>query len=182
MESIRLQTPHTDAQWHVVYSRSRAEKKLAKELNKRGIEAYCPIRIVKKQWTDRIKSIEEVLFTSYCFVKIAAQDREKLFEVPGFVRFVYWLGAPAIVKDKDIEKIQLWLQNHSHDCIDIENIVEGDVVQISSGNFRDMQGKVLKHNKKKDCLELILESLGKKLILNLKTNTVKKVTKASVAV
>ena len=59
-----------EKKWFVVYTKSRCEKKVADLLTKKGIENYCPLNRVQKQWSDRKKIILAPLFTSYVFVRI----------------------------------------------------------------------------------------------------------------
>ena len=56
--------------WHVIYTKSKWEKKVEGLLLKSGIESWCPVQKKERQWSDRKKIIEEPLFRSYVFVKI----------------------------------------------------------------------------------------------------------------
>ncbi|HCY90719.1 MAG TPA: antitermination protein NusG, partial [Chitinophagaceae bacterium] len=47
--------------WYVVYTRPRWEKKVALNLAQKGIEHYCPLNKVRKQWSDRKKMVLEPL-------------------------------------------------------------------------------------------------------------------------
>src|SRR5258708_3075596 len=98
--------------WYAVYTKPRWEKKVSEQLAKGGIEAYCPLNKVRKKWSDRVKWVEEPLFKSYVFVRVkeAEQTQVRLFN--GVVNFVYWLGKPAMVKDKEIEIIRQFLNDH----------------------------------------------------------------------
>ena len=49
---------------------------LSKALNKIGIEAYCPVRIEMRQWSDRKKKIKTPLLPSMLLVKIPNNLRE----------------------------------------------------------------------------------------------------------
>ncbi|MEO6221006.1 MAG: transcription termination/antitermination NusG family protein, partial [Ginsengibacter sp.] len=48
--------------WYVVYTRPRWEKKIAENLLRLGIEHYCPLNKVTRQWSDRKKKVLEPLF------------------------------------------------------------------------------------------------------------------------
>jgi transcription antitermination factor NusG len=61
--------------WYAIYTRPRWEKKVNGLLEAKGIESYCPLNRVRRKWSDRIKTIEEPLFKSYVFVKIAEETR-----------------------------------------------------------------------------------------------------------
>ena len=56
--------------WHVIYTKSKWEKKVEGLLLKANIESWCPVQKKERQWSDRKKIIEEPLFRSYVFVKI----------------------------------------------------------------------------------------------------------------
>ena len=65
--------------WYVVYTKSKQEKKVAEGLKKLGIEAYCPLVTVMKQWSDRKKKVEVPLINSYVFVNIDERQRDDVF-------------------------------------------------------------------------------------------------------
>ena len=54
----------TSTWWHAVYTKPRWEKKVAALLDAKGIEYYCPLNRVVKQWSDRKKTVLEPLFKS----------------------------------------------------------------------------------------------------------------------
>ena len=95
--------------WYAIYTKSRCEKKVHTILLQKSIESYCPTTIVKKQWTDRVKKIEQPLFSSYLFVKITIDQQQQIREIAGVVNFVYWLGKPAQIKAVEIEAIKNFL-------------------------------------------------------------------------
>lgn len=144
--------------WYVIYTKPKSEKKVAKYLETAAIENYCPTVIEVKQWSDRKKRIEVPLFKSYVFVRLNEKDREKVFQFPGTVRYLYWLGKPAIVKDKEIQIIKEWLSEDCYDEFKIEGLIPGQKVQIKSGAFKNQEG-MIKHVGPKR-LSLILDNLG----------------------
>lgn len=96
--------------WFAVYTKSRCEKQVAQSLAAAGVECYCPLNKVKKQWSDRTKWVEEPLFRSYVFVNIDyAKQQTIIRQQKNVVNFVYWLGNPAIVQDREIEEIKHFL-------------------------------------------------------------------------
>ena len=144
--------------WYVLYTKPRQEKKTALLLRQNGFEAYCPIRIELKQWSDRKKLVETPLFNSYIFVNVQEKDRTKVLSVPGVVQFVFWCGAPAVVKNKEIEEIKKWLNEYEHDKITIEQFNVSDKVKIDSGSFKNLTGIIIKKNGNQ--VSLYIESLG----------------------
>ncbi|RYU92906.1 UpxY family transcription antiterminator [Emticicia agri] len=144
--------------WFVIYTKPRQEKKVANELAKISIESYCPTKKVERQWSDRKKKVETPLFTSYCFVHIEEKDRNKVFQVPGVVRYVFWLKKPAIVRDEEIEEIKRWLNDYNHEYIETRKFQDNERLIIKSGLLIDQQATVVKQNGNQ--LILQLENLG----------------------
>ena len=56
--------------WCVLYTKPRNEKKVAERLTGAGYTVYCPLQKVRRQWSDRVKVVEEPLFKGYLFIKI----------------------------------------------------------------------------------------------------------------
>ncbi|MFD1601596.1 UpxY family transcription antiterminator [Flavobacterium artemisiae] len=144
--------------WYVVYTKPKWEKKVAEKLNQIGIECYCPLMFQIKQWSDRKKKIEVPLFNSYVFVHLEDIDRNKVFEVAGAVRYLFWLGKPAIVKDVEIENIKINLKADNISEISVSPIKAGDKITLESGVFAKQNATVqeVSHN----YYTLVLESLG----------------------
>lgn len=99
--------------WYVVYTRPRWEKKVAGILLAKGIEHYCPLNKVMKQWSDRKKIVLEPLFKGYIFVKLEDAIKWDIKNIDGILNFVYWLGKPAVVKEEEIDTIRKFLQEFS---------------------------------------------------------------------
>ena len=148
--------------WFVIYSKSRNEKKVAELLQKNGVETFCPLVKLKKNWSDRKKIVETPLFNSYVFVNLSEKDRNVVFNVPGVIRFVFWLNKPAVVRDCEIESLKAML-SETMDSFSIENYQIGDTIKISEGAFKGVEGVIEKQTNTK--LHLILENVGIKITL-----------------
>ncbi|OJU25775.1 MAG: antitermination protein NusG [Sphingobacteriales bacterium 41-5] len=151
-----------EKKWYVVYSKPRWEKKLYAKLLEAGIEAYCPLNKVKKKWSDRMKTVEVPLFTSYVFVKILENQKSKVRETPGVVNFVYEEGKPAVIREKEIEKIQRFLEEYQNVEVVPSEFHKGQIVKVNEGLFVDEEGKVIDtHNNK---VRVVIKSLGYDLV------------------
>jgi transcriptional antiterminator RfaH len=144
--------------WYVVYTNPKAEKKVAEKLNEIGINAYCPMISKKVQWTDRKKTVQVPLFNSYIFVQIEEKNRNEIFKISGVVRYLFWLGKPAVVKDAEIETIKNWLTNPTIFDLTVEKWQKGDKIILESGPFNAQSAVV--HEVKQNHYLLVLESLG----------------------
>ena len=88
--------------WLVLYTNSRAEMKVAHRLERIGVEAYCPVRMEIRQRSDRKKKIYVPLLPSMVLVNVKEREKNKVFEVQGVVRYLYWLGELAKVSADEV--------------------------------------------------------------------------------
>ena len=93
--------------WYAIYVRSRHEKSIHSELQKKGIESSLPLTIVTRQWSDRRKKVEVPLFCGYVFVKIDIKN-EKLpvLTTNGVVKFVMFNNVTVPIPEDQM----YWLQ------------------------------------------------------------------------
>jgi transcription antitermination factor NusG len=152
--------------WYVVYTKPKWEKKVAERLNELGVVAYCPLITKVSQWTDRKKIISVPLFNSYIFVQIEENDRNQIFAAIGAVRYLFWLGKPAVVKDSEITAIKNWLSVPDGYEISLDKWEKGDKIVLDSGPFISQSAII--HEVKQHHYILILESLGCVLKVNKK--------------
>lgn len=144
--------------WYVVYTKPKWEKKVADKLNQLGIECYCPLITQVKQWSDRKKKVEVPLFNSYVFVRLNDSERNSAFQISGVVRYLFWLGKPAIVKDLEIEIIKQSLKASNLSEISVSNIQVGDRIKLESGVFSNQNAIVQEVSN--NSYILVLETLG----------------------
>ena len=145
--------------WYPVYTNSRAEKKAYQELQRKGIEAYLPLKKEWKQWSDRKKLVEEPLFKSYLFVRISNKEHAEVLMTQGISRFLYFSGKIAVMPDKQMEDLkQLMASGEELELIEHE-IAPGEKVLVNAGPFKGMVAELVAINNKKS-LVLKLENLG----------------------
>jgi transcription antitermination factor NusG len=163
-----------DLPWYVLYTKPRSEKKVAHRLSEAGYNAYCPIQKVSRQWSDRIKVLEEPLFKSYIFIQIEDSQREKVLVFPGAVRYLFWLRRPAVVRKEEIEVIQKWLGHYNHEDLQMEEIAPGSQVLITSGQF--MNQKAILIDQKRNRALVQFKEIGLQLSLDLQNNELLKIS------
>lgn len=157
-----------DRNWYVLYTKPRHEKKVTKRLLDANYTVYCPLFKVKRQWSDRIKVLEEPLFRGFVFVFLEEEKREEVLTFPGTVRYLFWLGKPAVVNSVEIESIQNWLEHFDHERIELEDIPLGTEVLITSGKF--IHNEAILFDKSRNKAVVRLKNLGFQLSLDLNSN------------
>jgi transcription antitermination factor NusG len=129
--------------WYAVYTKPRWEKKVAERLLEKGIEHYCPLNKVTRQWSDRKKVILEPLFKGYVFVKPKVENKWELRKIPGILNFVFWLGRPAQIKEEEIVTIKKFLNEFSNVEVEKKNFVANASVRITQGVLMNYEGMVI---------------------------------------
>lgn len=148
--------------WKVLYVKPRNEKKVAELLSRLGVVVYCPLVIEVRQWSDRKQKVQVPLLSSYVFVQIEEINRELVFQVPGVIRYLFWLGKPAVVRDNEIELMKEWLVGENVK-VDVQGLQPGDKMKISTGPFKDKKGIVQEISKNR--VQLLLPDLEMKITL-----------------
>ena len=95
--------------WYIVYTRPFREKKVAALFSQKNIEHYCPIQIVKPQYSGFLKTTYEPLFPSYVFVHVAPVEHPRIKSMHEVINLVHWLEKPAVIQNEEIDTIKKFL-------------------------------------------------------------------------
>lgn len=156
--------------WFVLYTKSRCEKKVADGLRRKDLEVYCPMR----KWSDRYKLVEEPLFRSYCFVRLADMDRSRVFGIPGVVRYLLWLGKPAVMIEEEIEGLRVMLGDFERDQIVLRKFDAHDRIKVKGAAALDtLEGEIVEKRDTK--LQVFMDVLKVVVYVDLRTTDVEKV-------
>jgi len=152
-------------QWYALYTKPRWEKKVDSILLRKGIESWCPLQKVERQWSDRKKIIEDPLFKSYVFVHIAEEERLTVLQTDGVLNFVHYLNRPAVIRDDEIMLIKSFLSEKEAfiSVQSLQSFRENDKVVVKKGVFMDQEGTVIRLGSKK--IYVKLESLQQLMIV-----------------
>ncbi len=143
-----------EKKWHALYVRPRSEKKVADELMFMGLEVYLPLITVVRQWSDRRKKVIEPLFKSYLFVFSSEKEYYAVRNVLGVVKFVVFEGKVADVPENQIFAIKKFVREYEgeDELRASQNLVEGQMVRITSGGMKGLEGKLISFSGKKRLL------------------------------
>jgi len=149
-------------QWLVVYTNSRAEKKVSIELDFQGIVNYLPLQRKLRKWSDRKKWVEIPLISGYIFVHIDPKEYEKVLKTSGVVAFVKFGGKAAVVPDDQIYFIKKMLREPDIDVeVSHQLLQQGDEIMVTSGPLIGLKGKLISFKgKKRVAVEIIQLNLS----------------------
>ena len=126
-----------------MYTKPRWEKKVAALLLENGVEHYCPINKVIKQWSDRKKVVFEPLFKGYVFVKLEEKKKWEVKKIAGILNFVYWLGKPAQIREEEIDIIRKFLNEFNDVQVEQKGFVVNSEVLIKQGVLMNYKGIIV---------------------------------------
>jgi transcription antitermination factor NusG len=131
-------------EWYALYTRSRFEKKMLSELTDRGVEVFLPMREILSRWKDRKKKIWIPLFPGYIFVNHVdtPENRFRILNIPGAVRFVIQEGHAAPVPEEQIESVRRFLES----SISVDSypyLQVGTRVEVIAGPLKGIQGMLV---------------------------------------
>lgn len=154
-----------EKKWYALYTKPRWEKKIDAALVRKGIESWCPLQKVERQWSDRKKVIKDPLFKSYVFVHIDDTERAKVLMTDGVLNFVYYLGKPAVIKHEEVDLIKKYLaeKDASISILSQEGYKEEMRIKVNHGVFMGNEGTVIRGGRKKVYVKL--ESLGQVMVV-----------------
>ncbi|PTX63146.1 transcription antitermination factor NusG [Kordia periserrulae] len=135
--------------WHVLYVKSRHEKKVLDALTRLSLEAFLPLVKTKKKWSDRIKIVQLPLIPSYIFVNLKSpQDFHKALSANGACAYIRFGSSYAKVPEREINKIKLLVGSEDVMNLEVDDRVPrvGEFRKIEFGSLSGLRCEVLKVN------------------------------------
>lgn len=155
--------------WHVMYVKSRQEKKVHERLKESNLISFFPTVKTIRTWSDRKKKILKPLFPSYVFVYIRSSfEFHKVLTIDGSCAYIRFGKEYAQVSEKEINQIRLLVENENISDIktNTELLKVGDTKQISFGSFDGLRCEILKVGNKNKIIVRI-NSLQQSLIASI---------------
>ena len=137
-----------EAHWYAIQTRCRFEKKVASQLQNKGVETYLPVVKQVHRWSDRRQIIEVPLFPGYAFVRTSSlpHTRLRIITTAGVTGFVSMTGGPVPIPNKQIDDIQLLLSNEIS-CKAFPFLKVGQRVRVRGGCLDGLEGILISENK-----------------------------------
>jgi len=128
--------------WIAVYTKSRHEKVVIQELEKKNIEGYCPMFKERRQWSDRKRWVEFPFFRSYVFAKIELKNSIYVLEAMGVHHIIKFQGNISIIPNEIIQNIKSMIDG-GFKVEQVEYFVKGDEVMVVEGPLKGIEGIVV---------------------------------------
>ena len=142
--------------WFVVRTKARQEGRAMNHLQEQGFKVYCP-QIPKY---DVLKEVvgKQALFPGYCFVESGERSVASIRSTPGVIALVSFglQGKPALVSAEVLDEIRRLETFYGEKSPGLQT---GDVVSLTGGPFKGLQGLYSKRSK--DRVEVLLIVLGR---------------------
>ena len=129
------------ASWFAIWTRSRHEKLVRDQLEKKAVEVFLPTIGRWSHWKDRKKKIDWPLFPGYCFARFVPDDRLAVLKCDGVVSIISNSGLLSPIPDVEIENIRQLVDSElSYDPCPL--IREGEMVKVTHGSLKGVVGRL----------------------------------------
>jgi len=153
--------------WYAIHTRAKHERRVAAELQERGIETFVPVSREVHRWSDRSRVLDVPLFPCYAFVsaEITPRVQATVLQHPSVLRWIGFQGRPSPIPEEEIVAIQILLRSGvpvgPHAFVKF-----GERVRICSGSLDGVQG-VLVGNDDDRKLVVSVDLLGQSVAVSL---------------
>jgi transcription antitermination factor NusG len=133
-------------QWWCIYTRSRHEKKLSRQLTNQQIPHYCPL--VNKRYRSpkgRMRTVSMPLFPNYVFLFASEEERYQTLTTNAVSRITQVEHFSELVAD--LRQIHVAIRANVP-LTPEARIVAGQTVRVRTGPFRGYDGIVLRREGK----------------------------------
>lgn len=138
--------PRCDKKWVALYTASRHEKEVQRQLAERNTDAFLPLYHARREWKKR-KSVEIdlPLFPNYVFARIAPGQRAAVLGTPGVFSIVGSSRDAWELPERDVEALRSVaslrkLEPHPY-------LVVGERARVRSGPLIGLEGVIVRKKK-----------------------------------
>ncbi len=147
------------APWYAIYTRSRHEKRVAEQLERKQIETFLPLCSEVHRWQDRYQKVEVPLFRGYVFAQFDHDSpaRSSILRSTGVVKIVGFGQEYAAIPAEQIVSLQRLMDTRAH--VHRHRFLQvGQRVTVVSGALAGLEGILVKV-KTQDRLVIAIEPI-----------------------
>lgn len=160
------EAPSDPQRWLALWTKSRAEKAVSRNLEAVGVVGWLPSLPVRRRWSDRWKTVDVPLFPGYVFARSSARTWSALLGLPGVLAVVRQGKLPAWIHEDQIAELKFGVERMlASGSIDerpevVEFVGIGDRVRVDDGPMAGLVGVVREIRGSRRIL-IGLEQIGK---------------------
>ena len=133
--------------WYVAYVKSCQEKKVAEALTEKGEECFLPVQHVRKQWSDRIKWVDELVIRGLVFIHTTPSQRIPLMqEIYGIYAYMTDGGTyhPVEIPQDQMDTFMFMLsKSKAPISVMREPLKKGEKIVVVKGPLMGLEGEMV---------------------------------------
>lgn len=153
--------------WYAVYTRSRFEHVVKRQLDSKGIDNFLPLYSKVSQWKDRKQEVCWPLFPGYLFVHITPTERLNVQKSVGVVSIVGNGQGPVEVAEQQIIAIRTFVETglkyDPHPYLKV-----GKWVRVTEGPLAGLEG-ILVRKKNRSLFVISVEMIQRSVSVELES-------------
>jgi transcription antitermination factor NusG len=128
--------------WYAIQTAAGREKAVSGQLANKGYEQFLPVYRSKRQWSDRVKEVEQPLFPGYLFCRFDVNSRFPILVTPGVKMIVGYGKVPVPVSEGEIDAVRA-VSNSGFSAEPWPFLQAGQRVRIQDGSLVGLEGILL---------------------------------------
>ncbi len=167
----------TEARWFAVWVEVKCEKMVFRQLQKKGINCYLPLKKERKHYKKcRPKWVEKVVLPNYVFVRIVKQEALAVLQTEKVRSFLKIKQNLLHIPDREIELLRRFL-NEAEGEVSICSHCDfepGARVKIVRGSMLGYEGHLVE-KKNRNFFVVHLDVLGADIVMEVETKNLERV-------
>ena len=135
----------TPGSWLVIWTESRAEKKVEGRIAALGLATWLPTITERRRWSDRWRDVVCPLFPGYLFARAGSFEWYDVLRTPGVLTVVKQDGRPATLQDGFVRDLRNAIERKDTAAEAVAEPVEytpGEEVIVQEGPLAGLRGVV----------------------------------------
>jgi transcription antitermination factor NusG len=168
---VSIEAP-ADHPWFAIWTRSRAEKMVHEQVQRKGFDVFLPTVTRWSRWKDRRKQVDWPLFPGYCFARFDPRESLQILNCTGVATIVSFDGRLAPVPAAEVEAIRRLIES-SLQFDPCPFIKEGERVEVAHGPLKGVTGLLVKKDRHARLI-LTVELIGRAVAVTVDAADVRK--------
>lgn len=143
--------------WYVIQCKGGESFRAADHLGYQGYEVFHPVLEVQKKRRGKLEWVTEPLFPYYLFIRLdrLASNWRPIRSTRGVLKIVtFGLGTPVPVGDALVETLRAHGNERQDSTVNLY-FRAGEIVEITEGPFKDLQGVFTSHKGEERAIVLL---------------------------